>query len=201
MAYQGCSNKSCKCNPCKCEECECNDVEFINKDLAVKGNLFVKEDAFVAGDLHVKGKVIEGSGAAGSETLPPIIDGTITFDVGSPTINGEIGTFFIPRDISQNIINLKLTSAYILANLGKIMHTTLGPATPGQIQEIVIRIESPYMIAPGNPNLAILEFVALQAGLTLTIIFHGTNASNAFVAVQVNTTNPGLQPAVALASF
>ena len=178
-----CENKKCKCDPCKCEDCKCEDIEFIEKDVAIKGNLFVKEDLFVKGDLCLRGRLLEVKGVPGIPPPPSRGDPNLALSsqgvtrVFSPSqtpINGEIESFliFMTEGLDENLV---FTQDFVHQNTGKIIHLTVVPFQTFTFDN-VIRITSPFL----TPNDPTVKTATIFTGLAIdiTVIFY-----NKFVAL------------------
>lgn len=201
MAYQGCSNKSCKCDPCKCDPCKCEDVEFVDKDLAVKGNLFVKEDIYVAGDIHFKGRIINGRQNGGAELLPPVVNGQSVFNAET-IINGELGTFFLPSGSEDETVTIVFDAAHVLLNLGKRYAFILAPSRRGDTFRGVFRITSPYLDAADDPTVRTFEIVRNNPFIVEVIIALTAQGPIVIVFEVGAILNPAIaNPTSTIASF
>lgn len=201
MSNQDCSNQLCKCDPCKCKDCKCTDVEFFDKDVAIKGNLFVKEDACVAGDLNVKGRITSSS-TGGAELLPPIVNGQAVFRVGAPAINGELGIFFVPSGFEDEVITIVFDSSFVLAHLGRRLTFILAPSRSGDTFRGIFIITSPYLDAAGNATIRTFQITRNNPFL-VDVIFALTAQGPIVIVSEIGAiANPAIaNPILAIPSF
>ena len=202
MSNQGSSNKSCKCDPCKCKDCKCNDIEFIEKDLAVGGNLFVKEDAYVAGNLHIKGRIIDQSSSGAGLLLPEIVNGQALFRVDNVIINGQLASFFLPSGTEDEVVTVVLDQSFVLANIGKRLSFILAPLHSGDSFRGIFTITSPYLDVAGDPTIRTFQIVRNNPFIVEVFIVATVQGPIVIVSELGAIANPALaNPISTIASF